>query len=107
MRTAPVTLCCSYAYLECANEKSAYEMSEKYKDTEIGGEKVYVIQAISEKKDKFGQWHYILKYNLFQKCTYIILLRGIYIAQVRKGHKCTNNNFTYFSECSVHGVCGI
>jgi len=29
-------------------------MSEKYKDTEIGGEKVYVIQAISEKKDKFG-----------------------------------------------------
>lgn len=43
-----------YAYLECANEKSAYEMSEKYKDAEINGEKLYVIQAISEKKDKFG-----------------------------------------------------
>jgi len=46
--------CCSYAYLECANEKTAYEMSEKYKDTEINGEKLYVIQAISEKKNKFG-----------------------------------------------------
>jgi len=52
---APVMLCCSYAYLECANEKTAYEMSEKYKDTEVNGEKLYVIQAISEKKDKFGQ----------------------------------------------------
>lgn len=29
-------------------------MSEKYKDTEINGEKLYVIQAISEKKNKFG-----------------------------------------------------
>ena len=47
--------CCSYAYLECANEKSAYEMSEKYKDAEVNGEKLYVIQAISEKKDKFGE----------------------------------------------------
>lgn len=53
-------LFCSYAYLECANEKIAYEMSEKYKDTEINGEKLYVIQAISDKKDKFGQlWHVI------------------------------------------------
>lgn len=55
MSVAPVMLCCSYAYLECANEKTAYEMSEKYKDTEVNGEKLYVIQAISEKKDKFGQ----------------------------------------------------
>jgi len=37
------------------NEKTAYEMSEKYKDTEVNGEKLYVIQAISEKKDKYGQ----------------------------------------------------
>lgn len=51
----PVSVCCSYAYLECANEKTAYEMSEKYNDTEVNGEKLYVIQAISEKKDKFGQ----------------------------------------------------
>jgi len=55
-----VTLCCSYAYLECANEKAAYEMSEKYRDTEIGGEKLYVIQAVSEKKDKFGEWQYFI-----------------------------------------------
>jgi len=54
---APVTVCCSYAYLECANEKTAYEMSEKYRDTEIDGMKLYVIQAIAEKKTKFGQWH--------------------------------------------------
>ena len=47
-------VCCSYAYLECANEKTTYEMSEKYKDTEINGEKLFVIQAISEKKDHFG-----------------------------------------------------
>lgn len=43
-----------YAFLECLNEKTAYELSEKYKDAEINGEKLYVIQAISEKKDKFG-----------------------------------------------------
>jgi len=54
--TAPVLLFCSYAYLECANEKTAYEMSEKYKDAEINGEKLFVIQAISEKKDNFGEW---------------------------------------------------
>ena len=48
-------MCCSYAYLEYANEKTAYEMSEKYKEAEINGEKLYVIQAISEKKDKFGE----------------------------------------------------
>lgn len=57
MSTAPVTLCCSYAFLECLNEKTAYELSEKYKDAEINGEKLYVIQAISEKKDKFGKQH--------------------------------------------------
>jgi len=47
--------CCSYAYLECATEKAAYELSEKYKDAEVNGEKLYVIQAISEKKDKYGE----------------------------------------------------
>jgi len=54
MSSAPVTVCFSYAYLECPNEKTAYEMSEKYKEAEINGEKLYVIQAISEKKNKFG-----------------------------------------------------
>jgi len=55
-------LCCSYAYLECANEKIAYEMSEKYKDAEVNGVKLYVIQAISEKKDKFGEKCYYMCY---------------------------------------------
>lgn len=43
-----------YAYLEYADEKIAYEMSEKYKEHEINGEKLYVIPAISEKKEKYG-----------------------------------------------------
>ena len=40
--------------MEFADEKVASEMSQKYKDAEIDGEKLYVIQAISEKKEKYG-----------------------------------------------------
>lgn len=49
-----------YAYLEYANEEEAYEASEKYKDVELEGEKLYVIKAIAEKKEKYGesvQWN--------------------------------------------------
>lgn len=69
--TAPVTLCFSYAYLECANEKTAYEMSEKYKEAEINGEKLYVIQAISEKKNKFGEL-YCVVYVATERLTLVI-----------------------------------
>ena len=48
------SFCFRYAYLEFADEKVASEMSQKYKDAEIDGEKLYVIQAISEKKEKYG-----------------------------------------------------
>lgn len=62
----PVSVCCSYAYLECATEKMAYELSDKYKDAEINGGKLYVIQAISEKKDKFGQLQHRIITSVFQ-----------------------------------------
>lgn len=44
-----------YAYLEYANEEEAYEASEKYKDAELESEKLYVIKAIAEKKEKYGE----------------------------------------------------
>lgn len=50
-----VMVCFRYAYLEYADEKTAYDMSQKYKDAEVDGEKLYVIPAISEKKEKYGK----------------------------------------------------
>jgi len=44
----------------------AYELSDKYKDAEINGGKLYVIQAISEKKDKFGQLQHRIITSVFQ-----------------------------------------
>jgi hypothetical protein len=51
-----ILVCFRYAYLEYADEKVAYDMSQKYKDAEINGEKLYVIPAISEKKEKYGKF---------------------------------------------------
>ena len=51
---------CRYAYLEYANEKDAYDAAEKYKDMEIGTEKLYIIKAIVEKKEKYGNQNLLL-----------------------------------------------
>lgn len=62
-----------YAYLEYANEEEAYEASEKYKDVELEGEKLYVIKAIAEKKEKYG----LLRDTL----------RLYWVEQIKKFHK--------------------
>jgi len=56
--------------LEFPDEKVAYEMSQKYKDAEINGEKLYVIQAISEKKEKYGQHFFGGNFSFLSKYVY-------------------------------------
>lgn len=45
-----------YAYLEYKNEEEAFEASDRYKDMEIEGEKLYVIKAVAVNREKFGKF---------------------------------------------------
>ena len=68
----PATLCmsdtdcftCRYAYMEYATETDAAEAVKKYQDVELEGHRLYVIKAMMERMNSFGEMLFIIAHLL-------------------------------------------